>query len=371
MTNQTSYFSSEEPTPQPSPIGPNQFRFVGDQGVGAIPSLPPSQTVQRGGVTSIQFGLSDEPMGDDYAQPTSLPYRVGNGGGRINFGDPNSFQSGGTVRVSVGGPPEATGGSVMATVRSSWGETRGPHNASPDDLVTYQGMDITVAVAEQLGVLRRNSFGLLEDAQASGGSSPTGDAQQRLDQRDAQAQADHDAVEAFSPAVEAGISAVIETVDPGTQVDILSQLASKGEVSSGAIERLASQAGIQPHEAARFVDGVAKEFEAQAKTTLAKAGVDDFDHFSEWVSQHHASELEAAIMAHGMNRNTRGYLPLAQAYVEAMDDHSPDAILSAEFGSGIRAFRADGGEIVLSVPGQGTYGWKAAVRAGLVKVSSR
>lgn len=359
-----SSFSSEAPAPEPSRVFPNQHRFTGPQQVGAIPESTNAQVTQRGGVTSIQFGIPSE---EPHAPSTGLGVRVANGGARMNFGDPDAVQGGGVVRVSVG-TAENPQGSLLATAKTTWGEPRGVHNVGPGDLVVYQGREMTVAVAEQLGLLRRNGFGNLEDAVEGGGTRSAGDAQERLAERDAQAAADYENVEPFAPGVEAGLSAVMETVDAGTQIDVLSQLASEGMVSQGTLERLASQARIEPQEAARFVEGVATEFENQAKAAVSKYGISDWDHFSEWVSAHHASDVQAAIMKHGMERHTRGYLPLAKAYIEAMDKHSPEAILGASFGSGIRASRGMAGEVVIHIPGKGTYSWLSALKAGLIRV---
>ena len=53
-----------------------------------------------------------------------------------------------------------------------------------------------------------------------------------------------------------------------------------------------------------------------------------------------------------------------------MDEHSPDAILNADLGEGIRrTYRDHNGAIVLEDANGRGYTWKSAIRAGLVKLS--
>ena len=78
--------------------------------------------------------------------------------------------------------------------------------------------------------------------------------------------------------------------------------------------------------------------------------------------------LQKAMTAHAMERSTKGYTPLYQAYVETLADHSADDVLNASFGSGIKAQLVDR-QVVLEIPGHGRMTYRSAIKAGLIKVS--
>jgi len=331
-----------------------------------FPSSPSSSTTTvRGGVTSIQFGVGDQGgITDDFAPD------VRDLGSRVRTGDEryvwNSF--GGEVRQAGVSSINTADFSadlpgVLSTVQSSSLRPVTHANLQPSDTIEVDGVRFTLEIAEQIGIVTRDQNGRYVEA-----ALPRSGAQ-------APAQARQEAIEApvvgeaFSPSAEAGLAALVQATTPDTQIAVFDEFVRTGDVSEANIGRLASEAGIEPREAARWVQGILGEFEAQSAKALAKMGVMDTDHFGAWLAQNgRQSEASKALYQHITNRTTAGYAPLAEQYVLTMDQHSPDLIMSASFSDGVRVVRGNDGRPVLQIEGA-TYSWASAVRAGLVRVS--
>jgi hypothetical protein len=174
--------------------------------------------------------------------------------------------------------------------------------------------------------------------------------------------------EAFSnPAVETALADICSTVSGTTQVSVLQQLVNNGEIHQNTLNRAASESGIAPSELSQRLDGVVQGFQHQAETVLKGMGADDPSQFWEWAQATHKDDLKRAMTAHAMERTTKGYAPLFQTYIETLDSHSPEDILSAEFGSGIKAQKIDG-KIVLDIPAYGRMTYRSAIKSGLITV---
>lgn len=148
---------------------------------------------------------------------------------------------------------------------------------------------------------------------------------------------------------------------------MLQQLATSGQILPGTLARAASEGGIEPSVLNERISSIVDGFQHQAETVLRDMGAADAGRFWDWANENHKADLQKAFIAHAMERTTKNYQPIFQAYVETLADHSPDDVLNAQLGEGITARKVDG-KIVLTVDGrQMTY--RAAVRAGIVKVS--
>jgi hypothetical protein len=230
----------------------------------------------------------------------------------------------------------------------------------PTDIIQIAGTETTVANAEALGLIERDIHGrhvLVPDgASRALANEPT----QEEPQDDAQALS--------NPAVEADLASLCSSIPGTSQVAVLQQLVTNGEILPGTLNRAASESGIEPTVLSERINTVVESFTHPAESMLRSMGADDPSAFWEWAQENHKAELQKAMSDHAMLRTTSGYTPLYQAYVETLADHSADDVLNAQFGGGITA-RMEGKQVILNIPGHGSMPFRSAIKAELIKVS--
>lgn len=143
---------------------------------------------------------------------------------------------------------------------------------------------------------------------------------------------------------------------------------------SDIVESIAQKTGRAPAEIREEVQGVFAEYETSAKAVAAKAGVPNhaWDAFLAWSA---ANQPDAALTA--MDRfvtkhEFTGLARLAKQFSrtgQATTAYSDDAILAANFGPGVSAFRDENGRVMLRLEGHGAMTLQKAHAAGLVRLS--
>ncbi|MFF8802524.1 MULTISPECIES: hypothetical protein [unclassified Methylobacterium] len=228
------------------------------------------------------------------------------------------------------------------------------------DIITLpNGMEVSVAMAEQLGMVHLDGNGRYVEVQ--GGV----DAASRQPEQEAPV----DDAEGFSdPKAEAALMELSQTVSPSLQVGAVADVVRTGAVDPLTINRAASEAGIEPGEMQARVDATMAQFRAQAISAVAGLGSADPEGFFEWAQEHAPNGLKEAMQQHGLERSTKAYVPLYQTFIGSMELHDPHSILEAEFGGGITA-RQERGAVLLNIPGKGEIPYGVAVKSGLIKVS--
>ncbi|EIZ83633.1 hypothetical protein WYO_3644 [Methylobacterium sp. GXF4] len=254
------------------------------------------------------------------------------------------------------------GQGVLSTARTRMGSP--PINGiTPNDIVTVQGIEVSVATAEQMGILMRDVSGRY--VEVSGGT----DRAQSAADAENRGTGMEDTAEAFSdPQAEQALTEVCSGVSAGLQVAALQEIIESGRADTQTINRAASEAGIEPFEMGARLSAVMQHFEDQAMKAVTGYGSEDPAGFFEWAEEHQPRGLKAAKQSHGMERTTKGYEPMYREYVASMAEHDPQAVLNAEFGSGITAKQVQG-QVVLNIPGKGQMTYRGALKAGLIKVS--
>jgi len=331
------------------------------------PARSASQGTDLSGVTMVdgvfryQAG-SDQQTAYRYEAPVEPGIRIHTGSGptRIINGEyDNSSQrfSHNTFHDLV-----SEGGDYLRTARSPTGSPVSGRPLRNDDIVMIEGIETSVENARRLGLIAENEYGkLVNAAQAS-------DLVKREEpETDPSAHGD-----AFAnPEDEAYLAEASSKTMPGTQVSAINDIVTKGEVTRGTLERLASEAGIEPGEAQAEVAKVHGLFMDQARKVVSEVGPIDFTDFGHWAWKHSPNAIQEAIRSHAMYRQTDGYRALAREYMETMDLHDPHAILEADFGPGVKATKSHDGRVFLDINGKGQVSWRQAVQLGLVKVSPR
>lgn len=141
-----------------------------------------------------------------------------------------------------------------------------------------------------------------------------------------------------------------------------------GTIHQNTLARAAEESSLEPSALNDRINTVVQGFQHQAETVLKGMGADDASRFWDWANENHKDAFQKAMTSHAMERTTKGYQPLYQAYVETLADHSPEDVLNAQLGDGITARKIDG-KVVLDIRGHGQMTYRAAVKAGIIKVS--
>jgi hypothetical protein len=255
----------------------------------------------------------------------------------------------------------------MASVDASGGLQARTKTGSPrmgelqmSDIVNVPGGgETTLQNAISLGLVERDQSGRWI-------AVPDGAAKILAESAPKEAPADEG--EAFAnPTIEANLGDLCSITSGTTQVAVLQQLVNTGEVLPGTLARAASEGGIEPSVLNDRITTVVEGFQSQAETVLKGMGADDASLFWDWAQANRKDELKRAMTAHAMERTTKGYQPLFQTYVETLDAHSPEDILAAQLGDGIKVQKIDG-KVILDIPGYGRTTYRSAIKAGFITV---
>ncbi len=254
-----------------------------------------------------------------------------------------------------------TGVDVFKSIVSANGDQRiSIHEADMDSRITLaNGMEMTIKSALDAGFVKEQD-----------GTFVAGDVDSSAEVKD-QDLDPSDAGEFLPEADEATFKDIIDNTSAQDQVSIINDITTgDGQIDMNTINRAASEAGIEPAAMAGKVNSVAVAMRDQASRAVAKHGV-DAEAVWEYANQpENVGTLQAAVRKHAMTRSTAAYGDIAKSYILAMDEHSPDAILSADLGDGIkRTYRDHNGTIVIEDASGRGYSWKSAVRSGLVRLS--
>jgi hypothetical protein len=281
--------------------------------------------------------------------------RVGRHGAQTVSDDSASGGSGHQVHPERV-PNGATG--LLATARTSWGSVAQPSNLKPTDRLTYQGMEIEVAVAEKLGLVTRNpNTGLYQE---TGAQAPTDapPAEPRFDGGDE----GQDSRELFAnPKAEDFVG----MLPMEGQTAIATDLIENGQVTEGSIHKLAQALGVEPEAAQRYAAVAVEQFASQASEKLAQFGIDDGEGFARWAMSARAAEWKEAVRRHYIERTTEGYRGLALDYLNHLHSTDPALIAGSNFGPGVTA-RLVGKTVMIRSPHLGELSFPAALRAGLI-----
>ena len=309
--------------------------------------------------------------GDERAATRAAGVSVNTGGKfSVQFGDGGGTQAHGVTRVNSSDFSNGESG-LMATVRRD-GTPRPASNSKPTDRITIDGMETTVEVAERLGMITRDPrTGIRENVSPEALKEATGEAAaERAAEAAVKAQAA--SAEAMRAAtlsgegVEEAAQTLASNVGENTQTRAILELAESGEVSENAINRAASEAGINPDEMRDTVNKAMGGFVAQASDHLAAKGVDP-TLFYQWAKTEQSSEFKVAMLDHVRGRDVSAWNGLASRFMQNLDRINPQAILSAKFPNGGSAYMDPGtGNAVIRFPDGRTYSWAGALQAGLL-----
>jgi hypothetical protein len=251
---------------------------------------------------------------------------------------------------------------TLATLRNPMGQRVDPFDARPTDRVNIRGSETTVAVALKMGALTRDPrTGALIEGQLREAAQATPAA--TADQPNATLQAD------LGGRAEKIRDAFLGNAPRSTVASAFKDVLNTGEINPTTINALASAMGITPEKAKGQLTELGGAMVTQRTKALGKMGIvgGEMETFLDWVDQQRPDlryEAEAKQLTKG---DLSGYQKLADAYWENLGEIDPDRVLTAEYGSGIKA-RKSGNTVVLQIPGRGEVSYRTAVRQGIVRV---
>jgi hypothetical protein len=255
--------------------------------------------------------------------------------------------------VTVGGPQENAGDSVVASARTPWGVKADPYSLKDDYVVSVGGLETTVAVARTMGLIARDPSGRYIDAASA--SEPN-----------VPEQSMQPAGDAFtSPQDEAVLTDWVGRTSGGNQVRAFLEAMEEGEVHRNTVTALASEAGVSPEAMEATLGRVIGAFEKQAETVIARQGV-PVGPFLQWAETNRSGELREAAMQMALSRDTSSLAELAASYTI----HATYSDLEgAELGDGVRLLRGDNDLPIVDLGPEGQFSFATAVKAGLIRVS--
>lgn len=256
------------------------------------------------------------------------------------------------------------GTDAVANIRSLEGTPQTVNSMTEDSIVTlHGGGEVKLSDAIEAGLVVLTDDGSL----VQGRDAPP--VAKSVEKEPQEVHEDLKAVSLPNEADEQAMEALIADTAPSTQIEAIAEFAKDGEISARLISQGASEAGIEPSEMHDRLAGIQQSMFNQASDRVAKMGIDPASLW-EHANIHMREALGKAAHAQLTKRTLHDYDNLSREYILTMDDHSPDAILNGQLGEGIKSVhRDDKGVIVLTDTNGASYSWKAAVRAGLVKLS--
>lgn len=321
-------------------------------------------------VQSIQFGANPE-AGNHRVSSMSRPggiteYRVSPGSSQEPL--VNRPQSGPSVQASVGGVVTVSGSNAvvtpsvssfdtgnltgsetnfLATARNGFFPARG--NLTPDSVVSYQGIETSLAILEAIGVVRRTAGGY-EAVESQGDVAR----EQKPNQQD-----DPEGVEYFAQETESAIAKAIEPVPQAFYDNAVAQVLTEG-LDAVNFNDLAYQSGMTPSEARQRAEMVLQAFSDQADQIVMSFGLKNPADVWEWAATEQPEKFANARRQIAFGRNTSALRSLVQEYMNTVPP-TTEALRRGGF-----EVRTDSkGEVIFNYKGR----WmtpEAATLAGLI-----
>lgn len=288
----------------------------------------------------------------------------------------------GVARITINGPePEKPRYPVGETTFHRPGLTSDPINGQlakdSDQVQLANGMTTSVKVAIRTGMLMRAADGTLYEpgSPEAGPVTPSGTATgdrigdgKGYDPQEARKAPEAPPHEALSDqAAEEDLGKFATHVDQLTQLSILGSILREQDIPEHALIRAGDQMGLSLDQARDRIEAIEEQLSNQWIAAVGKAGVYDLGDFVDWAKESpvRMQQVKEAMRDQVLNRSTRQYVALARTYLEDLDKRDPDALLTANYGPGVSAFK-HGDEVILRLPEHGEVPWKSAVRLGLV-----
>ena len=260
---------------------------------------------------------------------------------------------------------EQTAG-ILDTVRTQDGSAVALSEVSPYDLVSIDGLEISVREAEQHGFLVRDErTGKYRDP------SVTYQANQEYNQSSPENNSNNNNTittnnkEAGKPseATEEKLGNLIDRTPVELLNTITNNVLNRDVVMYEDATKLGQALGVDSFEAERLVKSIKQDFEESIKSAVASNGVSDYKDFSDWCK--YSPEAKEALNDFLKTRDVKKFMDVSERYLDELIDDNKETLLKS---TEVSAQELPNGEIVVDVPGKGNMNLKQAVKLGLVRL---
>lgn len=267
-------------------------------------------------------------------------------------------------------------GDVLSTAKSPQGSPVVGRGVQASDTIQCHGQRMTIGQATQLGFVSKDIAGNYSATpEGIAGAADNGAPEGKIELVSGGTAEEAEAGGFLgTPEAEEALASITQSVAQETQVAALhSFLRNGGEVDQNTINRMASQAGVEPFQMAETIATANEGMTAAVLEKLRPLGVYDpeiFAHYLHGDNQTHQRMIESArdLM---MNNSTKGFEALAEEFAMSADKVDPAGVAEALAASGIKFSRmASGGYLLdLTEQGRGQMTFRQAVQLKHIKLS--
>jgi hypothetical protein len=169
------------------------------------------------------------------------------------------------------------------------------------------------------------------------------------------------------------VEVLARDVNPGDAIGVINDLLEGGAVNVSLLGNVASQLGVQPREAAGYIDRITAGFTVQAESTVAKitGGVASAEDIWAWARENDPQALKDAMRSQITARSTAGYKSIAKAFMGQLDSHQPQVVMDAAHAAGLEpTWDSRSRQIILTLPDGRTMPYRQAVMLGIINLSA-
>lgn len=339
-----------------------------------------SVKVQVGSDGSMSISDPSRPDVKERAAEAPVAQPVHREGGvvrKMQFDADGNVVSSSTSRPS--GNQSATPASAVPTSRSAAGSPQALSQATPESIITIPGFGNSRADAlETMGMIRKLPTGGYEVVPNSFSDAAAGEpnAAQQVEQPKVEVPEAIDPKDGANlPSTSAEADATLATLTaraPMALEGILTSLATGVDHS----KLVADAAAVAKDEAfpAKFA-AMHSEYISVGQQALRNVGLsnDQMQAFEDW-SKNSPDEAQTALRDLVQHNSVGALQKLGRKFLSSNAGqvvHADEAVLSAEMGSGIKSYRGDNGEVLLSIPGHGTMRYIDALKNKIIKVTTK
>lgn len=267
-------------------------------------------------------------------------------------------------------------GDILSTAKTPQGSAVSQRPLEATDTISCYGLRMTIGQAMAEGFITKDIAGNFSaTAKGSAGAADDGAPKGRVELASGGTAEEADAA-GFrgTPEAEDAMTAIVENVSVETQMAAVnSYLRNDGDVDQNVINRMASQAGVEPQDMAEAIETAKAGMTTAVMQKLAPLGVYDADvfaHFLHGDAQTHQRLIESARDL-VLNNSTKGFEALAEDFAKLADKVDPAGVADALNDSGIKFTRMDTGGYLLDLTaqGHGQMTFRQAVQLGYIKLS--
>ena len=266
-------------------------------------------------------------------------------------------------------------GNILSTAKNPSGSAVSHRPLQDNDTIACHGQRMTLGQAVSLGFVTKDIAGNFAATTTGTAGAAVGAPKGKLELASG-GTAEEAAAQDFraSPEAEDAFSAIAENVASETQVAALhSFLRNGGEVDQNTVNRMASQAGVEPETMAGTIETAHAGLKSAIMEKLRPLGVYDpavFEHYLHQDNQTHQRLIESTRDL-VMNNSTKGFEALAQDFAESADKVDPAGVADALNERGIKFTRMNAGGYLLDLTaqGHGQMTFRQAIQLGYIKLS--